>query len=95
MLLYPIGFKLCGCVACYEKLGSVDWLFDAFGPIVWLRRRGFNRSGGGDRLQTYKKVFGNSNAAAKQQCLSQCCVNMSTSLGQERSVGLWDPAKEK
>lgn len=34
-----------------------DWLFDAFGPIVWLRRRGFNRSGGGDRLQTYKKVF--------------------------------------
>lgn len=36
-----------------------DWLFDAFGPIVWLRRRGFNRSGGGDRLQTYKKVFGN------------------------------------
>lgn len=35
-----------------------DWLFDAFGPIVWLGRRGFNRSGGGKRLQTYKKVFG-------------------------------------
>ena len=36
-----------------------DWLFDAFGPIVWPRRRGCNRSGGGNRLQTYKKVFGN------------------------------------
>lgn len=34
-----------------------DWLFDAFGPIVWLRRRGFNRSGGGDRLQTYKRCL--------------------------------------
>lgn len=27
-----------------------DWLFDAFGPIGWLRGRGFDRSGGGDRL---------------------------------------------
>lgn len=34
-----------------------DWLFDAFGPIVWLRRRGFYRSGGGDRLQTYKRCL--------------------------------------
>jgi len=59
-----------------------DWLFDAFGPIVWLRRRGFNRSGGGDRLQTYKKVFGNSKGLCRETppCLSQCCVNMSTSL---------------
>lgn len=28
------------------------------GPIVWLRRRGFNRSGGGERLRTYKEVSG-------------------------------------
>lgn len=28
------------------------------GPIVCLRRRGFNRSGGGERLRTYKEVFG-------------------------------------
>lgn len=84
--------QLCGCVACFEQQLSVDWLFDAFGPIVLLCRRGFNRSGGGERLQTYKKVFENSVAAAKQRCLARCCVNMSTSLG-HASVGLWDPEK--
>lgn len=50
------------CMDVYATESSsarFDWLFDAFGPIVWLRGRGFNRSGGGDRLQTYKKVFGN------------------------------------
>lgn len=59
-----------------------DWLFDAFGPIVWLRRRGFNRSGGGDRLQTYKKVFGNSKGLCREihhPCPGRCCVNMPTS----------------
>lgn len=50
------------CMDVYATESSsarFDWLVDAFGPIVWLRGRGFNRSGGGDRLQTYKKVFGN------------------------------------
>jgi len=84
--LNSMGFGVFGCVACFELQLSVDWLFHAFGPIVSLRRRGFNRSGGGERLQTYKKVFENSIAAAKQRC----CVKMSTSLGLA-SVGLWDP----
>lgn len=66
---------------------TFDWLFDAFGPIVWLCRRGFNRSGGGDRLQTYKKVFGNSKGLCRETPprLSLCCVNMSTSLEKLRS----------
>lgn len=84
--------RWCGCVACFEQQPAVDWLFDAFGPIVSLCRRGFNRSGGGERLQTYKKVLENSVAAAKQRCLARCCVNMPTSLG-HASVGLRDPEK--
>lgn len=35
-----------------------DWLFDAFGPIVWLRGRGFNRSGGGVDFRLIKRCLG-------------------------------------
>ncbi|KAK2888264.1 hypothetical protein Q8A73_019712 [Channa argus] len=73
---------------------AFDWLFDAFGPIVWPHRRGFNRSGGGDRLQTYKKVFGNSKGLCRETppYLSQCeYVNIV--IDAALSLGLREPAK--
>lgn len=74
-----------------------DWLFDAFGPIGWLRGRGLTGRVEGTDFQTYKKVFGNSEEkktgfAVKRQPPGSvgCCVNMSTSLAAEaaRSAGL-------
>ena len=74
------------CCVLRDEGRSGDWLFDAFGPIVSLRRRGFNRSGGGDRLQTYKGCLENSKATVKDHRLTRCCVNMSTSLEVALSV---------
>ncbi len=92
MLLNSIGF---GGVDVLRVLSSSPLLIGSLTRLDQLCRsvgRGFNRSGGGERLQTYKKVLENSVAAAEQRCLARCCVNMPTSLG-HASVGLRDPEK--
>lgn len=44
-----------GCAVGCGSPRLVDWLFDAFGPIVWLHRRGFHRSSAGGIEPSYKK----------------------------------------
>lgn len=69
------------------------------GPIVCLRRRGFNRSGGGIRLRTYKEVFGKTRLPPRDSAasLAVCANNVNRHRAREskRSVGVSEEEQSK
>lgn len=61
-----------GRSSCAVGCGSprlVDWLFDAFGPIVWLHRRGFHRSSAGGIEPSYKKKVSETGTSLRRAVL--------------------------
>lgn len=75
LCVHQIVWMCCGLQGSWSLL---DWLFDAFGPIVWLHRRGFDRSSGRGTEPSYKKKV--SETVTLQQSITSTPgrVNMST-----------------
>lgn len=69
------------------------------GPIVCLCRRGFNRSGGGERLRTYKEVFGKTRLPPRDcaASLAVCANNVDRHRARvsKRSVGASEEEQSK
>lgn len=58
-----------GCAVGCGSPRLVDWLFDAFGPIVWLHRRGFHRSSAGGIEPSYKKKVSETGTSLRRAVL--------------------------
>lgn len=58
-----------GCAVGCRSPRLVDWLFDAFGPIVWLHRRGFHRSSAGGIEPSYKKKVSETGTSLRRAVL--------------------------
>lgn len=75
LCVHQIVWMCCGLQGSWSLL---DWLFDAFGPIVWLHRRGFDRSSGRGTEPSYKKKVSETVTLQQSITSTPCRVNMST-----------------